>query len=146
MIIQELNGKRIASIDFGFKRLGVAICDELHISITPYRVFDYSSPSFWVDFINFLKNEKISALVVGYPYRKENIETEVIKGINDFILNLEKKIEIPIFRFDESFSTKRAEKIMFELGKKKKDRKRKENKDLISAAVILQDFIRENNL
>lgn len=146
MIAQELNGKRIASIDFGFKRLGVAICDELHISITPYRVFDYSSSSFWMDFLNFLEKEKISALVVGYPYRKENIETEVIKGINDFILNLEKKLEIPVFRFDESFSTKRAEKIMFELGKKKKDRKRKENKDLISAAVILQDFIRENNL
>ncbi|MCX7908303.1 MAG: Holliday junction resolvase RuvX [Ignavibacteria bacterium] len=146
MEVDFLKGKRIASIDFGLKRVGVAICDELHISITPYKVFDYTSKNFWEDFITFVKKENISALVVGYPFRKDNLSTEVTREIDNFLEILKSKLGLMVFTFDESFSTKRAERLMIDLGKKKKERRRKENKDLISAAIILRDFIQENNL
>lgn len=141
-----LKGKKIASVDFGFKRLGVAVSDVLHISITPLKVFDFTSAKFWDEFVFFLQREKIDAIVVGYPFREDGKENEVAKAIDEFIDILNQKVDLPIFKFDESFSTKRAEKLMIELGKKKKERRKKENKDLISAALILRDFIEINNL
>ncbi|ROL56395.1 Holliday junction resolvase RuvX [Bacteroidetes/Chlorobi group bacterium Naka2016] len=146
MLSDELKGKRLASVDFGFKRLGVAVCDEMHISVSPSKVFNYSSPKFWDEFLDFIQKERISALVIGYPFRNDNKETDVTKEIEHFINQLKTKLKIPIFPYDESYSTIRAEKLMLELGKKKKDRRKKENKDLISAAIILRDFILENNL
>lgn len=146
MLKEQLKGKRIASVDFGFKRLGVAICDELHITVTPYTVFDYSLNSFWFDFEKFLKKEKISALVIGVPYRDDNVETDVIKEINKFILKCKEMFELPIFQMDESFSTVNAQRLIVTLGKKKKVRRKKETKDLISAALILKEFIEMHNL
>ncbi|MGB9770617.1 MAG: Holliday junction resolvase RuvX [Candidatus Kapaibacteriota bacterium] len=146
MGLEELKGKKLASLDFGFKRLGVAVCDELHISVSPYKIFNYTSKKFWEEFLEFLNNERISALIVGYPYRNDGKETEVTKEIDRFVENLRQKTELPIIKYDESFSTIRAARLMLELGKKKKERRNKENKDLISAAIILRDFILENNL
>lgn len=146
MPLTELKGKRLASVDFGFKRLGVAVCDEMHISITPAKVFDYTSANFWKEFIDFIDKERISAIIVGYPYRQDKSETEVTKEIDNFVSALKQKLELPVYTFDESFSTVRAERLMLELGKKKKQRRKKENKDLISAAIILRDFLIENNL
>lgn len=50
MLSDELKGKRLASVDFGFKRLGVAVCDEMHISVSPSKVFNYSSQNFGTSF------------------------------------------------------------------------------------------------
>ncbi len=146
MKADELKGKRIASVDFGFKRLGVAVCDELHISVTPLKVLDYSSKNFWSEFLALLDKEKVQALVIGFPYRDDNKETEVISGIKKFLEHFKKLSNLPIFLFDESNSTLKAQRLMFEIGKSKKQRKKKESKDLISAAIILREFLEENNL
>lgn len=146
MKLEYLKGKRIASVDFGFKRLGVAVCDELHITITPSKVFDYSSKDFWSSFLDFLEKERVSALVVGFPFRDDNKETEVTLAIKQFVEHFRSISQIPVFLFDETNSTIKAQKIMIEIGKSKKQRRKKENKDLISAAIILKEFIEENNL
>lgn len=146
MKTEDLKGKRIAAVDFGFKRIGIAICDELHISVTPSKVFDYSSKAFWNDFLDFLSKEKISALVVGFPYRDDNKETEVTLAIKQFVEHFKTISELPVFFFDENNSTIKAQRIMLEIGKTKKQRRRKESKDLISAAIILKEFLEENNL
>jgi len=144
--LEYLKNKRIASVDFGFKRLGVAVCDELHITITPSKVFDYSSKDFWRSFLDFLEKERVSALVVGFPFRDDNKETEVTLAIKQFVEHFRSISKIPVFLFDETNSTIKAQKIMIEIGKSKKQRRKKENKDLISAAIILKEFIEENNL
>ncbi len=146
MKLEELKGKRIASVDFGFKRFGVAVCDELHISITPLKVLDYSSKNFWSEFLDLLDKENVQALVIGFPYREDNKETEVTSGIKKFLEHFKRYSKISVFLFDESNSTKKAQRLMFEIGKSKKQRKKKENKDLISAAIILREFLDEYNL
>ncbi|MFN3305976.1 MAG: Holliday junction resolvase RuvX [Candidatus Kapaibacteriota bacterium] len=146
MLKELLKGKKIASVDFGFKRLGIAICDELHISVTPYTVLDYSMNSFWEDFSKILKKERISALVVGVPLRDDNLQTDVLKEINKFITTCKAMFDLPVFSIDESFSTVEAQKLMLTLGKKKKERRKKETKDLITAALILKEFIEMHNL
>ncbi len=145
-MIPVLKGKRIAAIDFGLKRVGLAVCDELHIAVSPRKVLDYESTSFWNELSSFLAEEKVGGIVVGVPIRSDQKQTELLTHLKRFINQLRSKVEIPVYEFDESFSTVRAINFMVEVGKKKKQRQKKENKDLISAAIILRDFIEENHL
>lgn len=146
MGISILKGKRIAAIDFGLKRVGLAVCDELHIAVSPKKVLDYTSPNFWNELNQFFEEEKIGGVVVGVPVRSDGKETEMLIYLNKFINKLKAELKIPVYEYDESFSTVRAVNLMVEVGKKKNKRRKKENKDLISAAIILRDFIEENHL
>jgi len=140
---KESKGHRIASVDYGKKRLGYAVCDEFHISITPKKVFNPDEENFLNKFIEQLKLDKIRILVVGFPFRQDSKQTEIMNDIQDFINTLKEKTEIIIVPFDESFSSIRASKIMVEIGKKKKNRAKKGSLDLVAAGIILQDFLNE---
>ncbi len=140
---KESMGHRIASVDYGKKRLGYAVCDEFHISITPKKVFNPSEPNFINEFIERIKLDKIKILVVGFPYRQDSKQTDIMDDIQGFINTLKEKTDIIIVPFDESFSSKRASKLMVEIGKKKKNRAKKGSLDLVAAGIILQDFLNE---
>jgi putative holliday junction resolvase len=143
-IKDKIYGKRVGGIDYGRKRLGIAVCDELHISITPLKVLNPGTGNFWDEFIAIIKKENISYLVVGVPYRLDNKKTEVISQIEIFIDELIKRTGIEVFKFDESYSTIRATETLIDIGRKKKKRRQKESKDLVAAAIILRDFLKEN--
>jgi putative Holliday junction resolvase len=138
-----IKGKRILAIDYGLKRTGIAVCDELHISITPLKVLKTDSTTFWDDLLAIIEKEKVSAIVVGIPKREDDKKTDVLTAIDEFIGKLQDLTDIRIFTFDESYSTRRAVQTMISIGKKKKDRSRKGTSDLVAAAVILRDFLSE---
>ena len=138
-----LSGKRIASLDFGLKRIGFAYCDEFHITVTPYKTLYYDADDFWEVLKSELINRSVAALIVGVPYRLDNKRTEVIVKIEEFICLIKQKIEIEIITYDESYSTIRSTETMVEIGKKKKHRAIKEEKDKLAAAIILRDFLTE---
>ncbi len=139
----NLKGIRIGAIDYGKKRVGFAVCDELHITVTPKEVFDRTSDNFFDVLQSSIHKEKVGLLIVGVPYRLDNKETELIREIMEFIKELKSKTGIEVLTFDESFSTHRSVNIMLEIGKKKKRRAMKGNKDMIAAAIILRDFLEE---
>lgn len=139
----NLKNKRIAAIDFGLKRVGLALCDEFHISISTKAVLDFQSEKFWEDILLFLKEENIAAIVVGYPIRNDGKESFFLKELDIFIENLKEKANLEVLIFDESYSSKRAVETMLQIGMKKKNRAKKGNIDKISAAIILRDFLQE---
>ena len=143
-LTELLKNKRIASVDFGMKRIGVAVTDELHISITPKIIFEFTSENFWSDFLSMLEFENIQAIVIGNPIRKDNSESYIHKEIEKFIEKLNADNKFLIFRQDESLSSKKAAETMLINGTKKKNRKEKGNTDRIAATIILQDFLNEN--
>lgn len=138
-----LKGKRIGALDYGKKRIGFAVCDELHITVSPRKVF-YTDMDFWPELIKSISDERLGAIVVGVPLRHDKTETELIIEIREFIEVLKSKVNLDVYEFDESFSTRRAVKTMIEIGKKKKNRSTRENKDKTAAAIILRDFLSEN--
>lgn len=140
-----IKNKRVLAFDYGLKRTGVAVCDEFHITVTPKYLLESDEPDFFEKISRIITDERAGAIVVGVPNRLDDKMTEVIEKILLFIENLKKITELNIFEFDESYSTIRASKIMLEIGKKKKDRAKKGNKDLVAAAVILRDFLQEND-
>ena len=131
---------RILSIDYGRKRVGIAVTDPLQIIATGLTtvhskdIFDYLD--------KYIKQEEVEKIVVGYPKTLKNKASESIIYINPFIKKLIKrypKIEVDIF--DERFTSKMAFQAMIDGGLKKKDRRKKEIVDKISAVIILQSYL-----
>jgi len=142
-IFEIIKNKRLLGIDFGLARVGIAVADELHISITPKETLLFQKSDFWENLLKIIEVERIGIIVVGIPY-SENEEHEMREPIENFISELNSKIDIPIFYQDETFSSRQAVNIMITNGKRKKQRATKGTTDKIAAAVILQDFL--NNI
>ncbi len=141
--INTLKGKRLAAVDFGMKRLGLAVCDQFHVTISPRGVYDYSSPDFWKTFLADLEKEELGAVIVGVPKRVDGEKTKVMVQIEKFIELLAKKTQLTVIEHDESFSSQRAVETMVTIGKKKNKRSQKGETDKVAAAIILRDFLNE---
>ncbi len=139
----HLKGKRLGAVDYGRKRTGFAVCDEFHITTSPRKALDTTSPSFMQQLMALIEAERVRAVIVGVPYRLDNVETEVIAEINSFIEELKNISGLEIIPYDESFTTKRAVNTLIEIGKKKRKRSEKGMHDMIAAALILRDFLKE---
>ena len=132
--------KRIMAIDFGTKRIGIAVTDELQIiasgltTIATDTIF-----SFLKDYFN---TEKVETVVVGLPKRLNNEDSAVEEKIKLFIEEFKNNFpEISLERQDERFTSKMAVKTMIDSGLKKKKRQNKALVDEISATIILQSYM-----
>jgi putative Holliday junction resolvase len=131
---------RLVAIDYGSKRVGVAVTDPLQIIATPLDTIHSK------DIIAFLKNystlNEVDAFIVGLPKRLDNTDTHSSKLVADFVKHLQRTFpEKPVHSVDERFTSSMASRAMIEGGMKKKDRAEKGNVDKISAAIILQSFM-----
>ena len=136
---------RIVAIDYGTKRVGIAVSDELQIIAGSLGTVHSS------EIINFLKKyalqEKIDCFVIGEPKQMNNSFSESEKFIKSFIKKLMVEFpQIPIERYDERFTSKIAGQVMLDAGLNKKQRKNKEMLDSISATLILQSFMEFKNI
>ena len=142
-MIEELKNKRIAGIDYGKKRIGLAYTDELHISINPKITIENNADK-WANIEKFFKEERIAAIVVGMPYTKDGTITKWLEDIRSFIAELKDKYNMPVFEQDEFASSEKAVEIMIASGMKKQKRAQKGSKDKLAAGVILNNFISDN--
>ena len=131
---------RIIGIDYGEKRVGLAVTDPLKIFASPLKSI---TPDEWDSFINeFLKTEKIDAFVIGYPVQVNNKPSESVKYIDPFIKKIEKRFPgIPVHLIDERSTSQMAFRSMVDGGVTKKRRRDKAMIDRISAAIILQSYL-----
>ncbi len=135
---------RILAIDYGQKRTGIAVTDELQIIASGLTTVDTK------ELINFLKdytsNENVEMFLVGEPKQKDGTPSESEALISPFLVKLEKEFsEIPVKRVDERFTSKLAFQSMIDGGLKKKQRRNKALIDEISATIILQDYLYNKN-
>ena len=131
---------RILGIDFGTKRIGLAVTDPLQIFASPLKTVKNNE---FDDFIKeYLKTESIEEFVIGYPVKLNNKVSESVKYINPFIRKIKKAFPgKPVHLVDERFTSGMALKTMIEGGVKKEDRQDKAMIDKISASIILQSFL-----
>lgn len=134
---------RIIGIDYGKKRVGLAVTDPLHLFASPLKTINTQE---FDSFINeYLKTEKIEGFVVGYAVQMNNKPSESVNIIEPFIKRLGKRFpEIPVYIEDERFTSKIALKSMIEGGVKKSKRQDKSLLDKISASLILQSWLDKN--
>ena len=145
-MVEYIQNKRIMGIDFGLKRVGIAVSDKLHIAISLLPTLIYSSPNFWNDLIKILLEKKIGCIVLGVPFEENEENHPLQKHINDFENKLQIELDklglkILIVHQDESYSSRNAVSTMLEIGTKKKKRSKKGSIDAVSAGLILQRWI-----
>ena len=131
---------RILAIDFGKKRTGIAITDELQIIASGLTTVNTS------ELLTFLKEytskEKVALFLMGQPKQMDNTASESEALITPFIKKIEKMFPtIPLKRIDERFTSKMAFQTMIDSGMKKKQRRNKAMVDEISATIILQSYL-----
>jgi len=131
---------RIIGIDYGLKRTGIAVSDPLNIGASGLTTVSTH------EVLNFLEEyflkEKVECIVVGMPLKMNNKGSESLLYVKQFIVVLGRKFpDMRIELMDERFTSKMAVRAMIEGGMKKSERRKKENIDRISAAIILQSFL-----
>ncbi|CAM1355001.1 putative pre-16S rRNA nuclease [Tenacibaculum halocynthiae] len=131
---------RVLAIDFGKKRTGIAVTDELQIIASGLTTIDTNN------LISFLKDyitkETVDLFLVGKPKQLNNTDSESEVLITPFLEKISKAIpNIPIKRIDERFTSKMAFQTMIDSGLKKKQRQNKALVDEISATIILQSYL-----
>ncbi|GGW66256.1 putative Holliday junction resolvase [Winogradskyella epiphytica] len=131
---------RILAIDYGTKRTGLAVTDEMQIIASGLTTVDTKQ---LLEFLaDYVSKEKVDKFVVGLPKQMDNTASESEVYIQKFLKQLEKALpQIPVERVDERFTSKMAFQTMIDSGLKKKQRKNKALVDEISATLILQSYL-----
>lgn len=133
------------AIDYGTRRVGIAVTDPLQIIASP---IDTISPTELFQFIEqYDKNSALESIVVGLPIKEDGSPTHITKDVEQLMISLEKKFpEIRIVSHDERYTSRMAQESMIVSGAKQKARRKKSNIDQISATLILQSYLQEKSL
>lgn len=133
---------RVLAIDYGSKRTGIAVTDELQLIASGLTTVSTS------DLLSFLKTycaeEDVERILVGEPKQKDGSPSDIEEEILKFLQKLKSSLpNIPVERRDERFTSKLAFQAMIDSGLKKKQRQNKALVDEISATIILQDYLQQ---
>ena len=131
---------QILAIDYGKARCGIAATDELQIIASGLETV---KTPIVIDFLkSYFQFNKVETIVIGQPMDLRGNMSEVEGDILKFIEVLKKEFPtIQIDRFDERFTSKMASYFISQSGKSKKQREKKELIDLVSATIILQNYL-----
>ena len=131
-------------IDYGKKRVGIAISDSLQIIASALTTIDTSDIFIFLD--DLFKKQEIDCFVVGEPKNLDGTPTDSTVITKEFVAKLSKKYpHISIKRIDERFTSKIAKQSILDAGIKKMKRRDKALVDKVSAAIILQSYLDANN-
>lgn len=141
-IFAEKKLGRILAIDYGKKRIGVAVTDPLQMianmleTVPAHKLWDFLA--------DYLNRENIERMVVGYPRQMNNEPSDAVRYINPFLKRFRKLYpEIPVELVDERFTSKIGFQAMIDGGLRKKSRQDKSKVDAISASLILQTYLEQ---
>ncbi len=131
---------RILALDYGKKRTGIAVTDEMQLIASGLTTVDTKN---LIEFLkSYLSKENVSTVVVGKPKRLDYTDSESEGLIKPFLENFENLFpNVKIERVDERFTSKIAQKTMLDSGLRKKQRQNKALVDEISATLILQSYL-----
>lgn len=131
---------RIIGIDYGRKRVGVAVSDPLRIfasaleTVQNAKIIEYLK--------KYAETETIVRFVVGYPVNMDGRPSEAAADVDAFLNRLAKVFpDIPVTLEDERFTSVLAHRAMIDGGMKASERRDKASVDKISAAIILQSYL-----
>ena len=131
---------RILAIDYGTKRIGIAVTDPDQIIATPLDTIENQKI---IEFLQhyFLK-ESVELIIVGFPERSDGSRSEIQEKIIKFAKNLKKQFNKEVTLFDERYTSKLAFQAMIDGGLKRKQRRNKAIIDRTSATILLQDYLK----
>lgn len=131
---------RIVGLDYGERRLGVAVSDPLGTIALPLRTLTVENEADAVRQVaEVCREREADTLVVGLPVSLDGTENVMAEKVRAFVARLEDALNVPIELWDERLSTSFAERVLLEADMSRK--KRKGRRDRIAAQVILQGYL-----
>jgi putative Holliday junction resolvase len=131
---------RILAIDYGSKRVGLALSDPMHILasgagtlVNDVQLFD--------QIVALVRSHEVRLVVVGMPYAPDGGRGQKAQEIGLFIDRLRAVLAIPVTTWDESFTSVNAREAMQQGGMKKKQRQGKGRVDEMAARLLLQEYM-----
>lgn len=136
---------RLLAIDYGKKRTGLAVSDEMQIiaggltTVPTTELLDF--------LLGYVSREPVERIIVGLPKQMNNEPSENMRRITPFVNRLRKVLpDIPVEFHDERFTSVLAQRIIIEAGIKKMARRNKELVDEVSATIILQSYMESKRM
>jgi putative Holliday junction resolvase len=131
---------RILGIDYGHRRLGLALSDELRLTAQPFGKVEEESQEEQIKAIERIVGEnRVGEIVIGLPLTLKGDVSSAASRVIAFARELNRRLCISVVTWDERLSTKQSQQVLIELGMKRAQRKRVV--DSVAAAVILQSFL-----
>ncbi|MBC8174772.1 MAG: Holliday junction resolvase RuvX [Candidatus Marinimicrobia bacterium] len=135
---------RLLGIDFGLKRVGVAISDPTNVIAFPLTTVDWEDDDYlMLQIDNLVKEYEVETIVVGYPIGMKGQITKQTKLVDDFIGRLAEHIQIPVKKIDERLSSVEAKRTLQDVGIEVS--KNRGEVDKIASAIFLQTYLDKMN-
>lgn len=136
---------RILAIDYGAKRTGLAVTDELQIIASGLTTVDSATAIAFLK--NYFQKEKVEKVLIGEPKQMNGLPSESAPLIEAFTIKFIAEFPaMELIKVDERFTSKMAFQSMIDGGLKKKQRQNKALIDEISATILLQDYLSRKNM
>lgn len=131
---------RILALDYGTKRTGIAVSDEMQIIASGLTTVDTRALMKFLE--SYFVSENVELVLIGEPKQMDNSASHNEVAISEFIKKFVLKFpDMQLKRVDERFTSKMAIRTMIDSGLKKKKRQNKALVDEISATIILQSYL-----
>jgi putative Holliday junction resolvase len=136
---------RILAIDYGEKRTGIAVTDEMQIIASGLTTIPSATAITFLS--DYFTKEKVEAVLIGDPKQMNGEPSQSAEIINAFTQKFTETFpDMTVVRVDERFTSKMAFQSMVSSGLKKKQRQNKALIDEISATIMLQDYLSRKNI
>lgn len=135
---------RIIGIDYGTRRVGLAVTDPLQLIATDLVTVSEQEVLGWLK--DYLKVEIVERFVVGEPRQADGSPSETGPAADAFVARLSRAFpEVPVERYDERFTSRLAQRAILDSGVRKKGRQDKALVDRVSAVILLQSWMEARN-
>lgn len=130
---------RLAAIDLGTVRVGIAICDPSQTWTSPYETWNRQNGKEEKYFRELIQRERLVGFVVGLPLHNDGKESRISAIAREFAAWLKTTFQLPVCLFDERFSSSQASALLDQM--KLTAQKRKERLDQLAAHIILESYL-----
>lgn len=144
-IMNQKNEERILAIDYGEKRIGIAITDPLNIFAYPLITLN-NNQKFWEEIKRIIQDYCVKKIIIGNPIKESGKDSRILPQIIKLKEELKMKFKLPVELFDERYTSHIAKQRMIESETSRSKRQKKGLLDKNSAAVLLEDYLRKISL
>jgi putative Holliday junction resolvase len=131
---------RILAVDYGSRRVGVALSDPLRVLARGFATL--SNDAALIDsLLDIIRSEEVTLILVGMPYAPDGGLGKTGQEVQRFIDRLAERTSVPVSTWDESQSTRRAQQALIDAGMKQARRRRREKLDEVAARIMLQEYL-----
>ena len=135
---------RYLALDVGDERIGLALSDERGVLARPLETIRrVAGPASFQHIATLVAEQGVGEIVVGLPLLEGGGEGKQTASVHAYVRGLREHVAVPIVYWDERYSTRRAQEHMAESGRSRRHRRRQV--DAVAAAVILQEYLDEQN-